>query len=407
MKYMLLFLVVAALMLAGCDRYIDSRDPVRSVPASPPAPTNIQVEVTDQALLLDWSVSDSSNISRYRIYVSDTTPPIFRVHDSSVNSSATLTNLAIDRQYYIQIAPLNLDGVEGDRSETVSATIGYTSIVINAGAQFTRSRDVVIQVNSSAAASQVMLSEDPTFADGRFIPYAPERTFTLSLDEGLKVVYGRLIFSDGSRSGTLLEDGITLDSQAEIDSVFIRPSGVTFAVGETVTFGLDAGELFGTASVTFPGVARVDLFDNGTAGDPIANDGVYYGQYVAPVNTNLFEGTVTGAFTDAAGNSSLPGVADELLNINTPPHPVVLAATLNPLAQLEFTWTLSNEPDFQSYRLYSSPSSPVTTSSTLIANISDPAVSIYVAPPPTTTTYYRIFVFDQHDASVGSNEVVR
>lgn len=402
-KYLSLTAILILSLLAGCERSIDSKDPVRSIPDPAPTPTNIQVLVNLASISMDWTVVDSSNISKYRIYVADTLPVDFRILDSTAHSAITLSNLLVNHLYYIRVVAVDLGGLEGVAAAPVSATIAYTSIVINAGAQFTTDRDVVIMVNSSAPASQVILSEDPTFADADFIPYAPERAFRLSPGDGTKIIYGRMVFSDGSVSGELLEDGIILDTQAEIDSVFIRPSGVIFSAGQTITFGLDAGDLFGEASLSFPGVVGLELFDNGTGGDNIANDGVYYGQYEVPVNTNLFHALVTGSFTDAAGNSALPVPANELLNVNTPPDPVTLARTVNAAGEAVFSWNRSLEPDFLSYRLYSSATPTVDITSTLETVINDVLVTTFVAP--TTTRYYRIFVFDQHGASAGSNTV--
>lgn len=404
MKRHILILIVITLAAAGCDRTIESKDPVRSIPDPPPTPFNIQVAVNAETIDLEWTVFDSSNISRYRIYVADTLPVDFRLHDSSTNSAATLAGLLINRLYYIQIAAVAPTGIESERATPVSAIIGYSSILINGGAQFTNDRNVVITVNSSALASQVVLSEDSTFADAYYIPYAPTRTFALSFGDGLKIVYGRLVFADGSVSGNLLEDAITLDTQAEIDSVFILPSNTTFAGGQIITFGLDAGDLFGEALVSFTGVTSLELFDNGAGGDDVANDGVYHGQYEVPINSNLYRDVVTGSFTDGAGNQALPTPAVELLNINTPPDPVVLGATIN-LGQVEFTWTLSQEPDFQSYRIYSSPTPTVTTASNLVAIETDPLVSLHLGATPAATTYYKVYVFDLHGASAGSDSV--
>ncbi|UCG62275.1 MAG: fibronectin type III domain-containing protein [Candidatus Zixiibacteriota bacterium] len=403
-KHLLLIAIMMVFLAAGCERTIDSENPVRSIPEPAPTPTSIQVLVNEQTITLDWTVSDSSNVLRYRIYVADTLPVNFRLYDSSTISTVTLTNLLINQLYYFRVVSVDRAGLEGVAAAPVSATIGYSSIAISGGAQYTTSRDVIVMVNSSAPASQVILSEDPDFADANFIPWAPERTFTLSPGDGLKIVYGRLVFSDGSVSGELLEDGITLDTRSEIDSVFIRPAATIFAPGQTVTFGLDAGgELFGQASVSFSGVTGLDLYDNGTEGDNIANDGIYYGQWEVPVNSNLFNSVVTGSFTDAAGNPALPAPANELLNTNTVPEAVTLARTVNNLGQAVFTWTRSLEPDFLSYYLYSDPTPSVGLTSQQEAVINDPLVTEWVAP--TTTRYYRVFVFDQHGASAGSNVV--
>lgn len=405
MKRYTVLVAAVMLLISGCDRTIDSKNPLRSVPDPAPMPTNVQVLVSSESIMLDWTVPDSSNVSRYRIYVADTLPVDFRLQDSSANSAAILTGLLINRLYYMQIAAVDRGGLEGVASAPVSATIGYTSIAINGGATFTRTREVAILVNSSAPASQVILSEDSTFADAFFVPWAPERSFTLSPGDTVKTVYGRVVFSDGSRTGALLEDRITLDTRSEIDSVFIIPAATTFAEGDVVTFGLNSSELFGQASVSFTGVTGLALFDNGSNGDDIANDGIYHGHFEVPVNTNLYRDVVTGSFTDAAGNEALPVGGNQLLNINTPPDPVNLALTVNALGEYEFSWTLSLEPDFESYRIYSNSTPTVNTTHTLLAIVTDPLVSLYAAAAPGTTTYYRIFVFDQHGSAAGSNVV--
>lgn len=403
MKRHLIILFAVAFVAVGCDRNID-KNPVRSLPELLPTPMNIRVSVNTASIDLDWTVSDSSDIDKYRVYVADTLPVDFRRYDSSTVSEITLSGLLINRLYYLQVVSVDASGFEGERSSPVSAIIGYSAIVINNGATYTNDRDVTIVINSSAPTSQVILSEDSTFADAGYTPYAAERAFTLSFGDGLKVVYSRFVFSDGSVSGNVLEDAITLDTRAEIDSVFIRPSNTTFSSGQTITFGLDAGDLAGRASVSFTGVASLELFDNGTSGDNVANDGIYYGQYEVPVNSELYRGVVTGSFADGAGNEALPTPANELLNINTPPDPVVLGATIN-AGQVEFTWTLSQELDFQSYRLYSSATPTVTTSSNLVTIVTDRLVSMYVGAAPATTTYYKLYVFDLHGASAGSDSV--
>ena len=401
--FAIVLLVVVS--MSGCDRTIESQDPVRSVPTPAPTPTNLEVLINLESVSLDWTVTDSSNVAKYRIYVADTLPVDFRVHDSTTTSSAIISNLLINRLYFIQVVAVDRAGLEGIPSGLVSATIGYTSIDINGGAIHTITRNVTVLVNTSALASQVILSEDSTFANDAFIPWGPTRPFTLSFGDGEKIIYGRLVFADGSVSGELLADAIILDTQAEIDSVFILPQTTTFATGDIITFGLDAGDIMGMASVSFGGISGLQLFDDGiNGGDVVADDGVYFGQYEVPVNTNLFQETVTGFFTDAAGNRALPTPGIEVLNINTPPDPVDLALTINTLGEFQFSWTLSLEPDFQSYRIYSGATSAVDTTSTEVTIIADPLISTYITTQ-VPSTFYRIFVFDQHGAAAGSNVV--
>ncbi len=407
MKIYLPFIFVLVLVVSGCDRTIDSKDPVASFPEATPAPYDVQVLVNSQTVDLEWEISDSSNIARYRLYVAEIEPVDFRLYDSTTNSSATLSGLVANRLYYIKIASVSTDGIEGRASEPVPVTVGHASITISSDAEFTNSRSVRVQINTSVTALQVLLSEDAGFADADFVAYAAERTFTLSEGDGTKTVFARLVFADGSESGEVLSDEIILDTRAQINSVFYSPSGIVFEAGETITFGLDAGELSGRASVSFTGVSGLRLYDDGVGGDDVAADGVYHGRYVVPVGANLFEAVVNGSFTDAAGNTALTMQGDELLNINTPPEAVELVL-VDGTDSVRFQWTGSAEPDFASYQIYSAANSSVDLADTRVAIINEelpPSPWFAIAAPP-GPIYYRIYVFDQHGASAGSNVVL-
>ncbi|MEW6413420.1 MAG: fibronectin type III domain-containing protein [Candidatus Zixiibacteriota bacterium] len=407
MKRYLPLLAVLVVGIGGCDRTIESKDPVRSVPEATPVPYDVEVFINTETVDLQWKVSDSSNIARYRIYVADIEPVDFRIHDSSSNTSATLSNLVINRLYYFKIASVSREGIEGESSIALPLTLGRSSITINSDAEFTNSRSVRIQVNTSATAAQVILSEEADFSGSEFVAFAPERTYTLSEGDGAKTVYARLVYADGSESSEVLSDDIILDTRAEISSVFYAPTGSVFSAGQTITFGLDAGELSGRATVSFTGVSGLRLYDDGTDGDDTADDGVYHGQYVVPVGSNLFEAVVTGNFTDAAGNSAVAVRGEQLLSINTPPDAVeiVLVAGVD---SVRFQWTRSEEDDFASYQIYSAANSSVDLADTRVAiiNAVEPPSPWYAVAAPAVNTYYRVYVFDQHGASTGSNVVL-
>lgn len=202
--------IFVVLLTMACERTIDSTEPVRSIPESAPVPRDIQVLINSTSVTLDWTVTDSSDIAKYRVYVADTLPVNFRVHDSSAQSTATVSGLLNNRLYYFQVASVDRNGLEGVRSAPVSGTIGQASILINGGASSTTNPAVTIMVSSSVPALMVALSEDPAMGSAVYLSFAPEVSFTLSQGEGVKTVYGRLMFADGSMTGEPLVDTIIL-----------------------------------------------------------------------------------------------------------------------------------------------------------------------------------------------------
>ncbi|MBD3258817.1 hypothetical protein GF377_10315, partial [candidate division GN15 bacterium] len=68
------------LITSGCERHIESKDPVRSLPAEPPAPVNVVSQINDRAVQLSWEVTDSANVSRFRIYRSPADSVRYTLH---------------------------------------------------------------------------------------------------------------------------------------------------------------------------------------------------------------------------------------------------------------------------------------------------------------------------------------
>lgn len=408
--------VIATVLLfatvVGCGRYVDSRNPVRSLPDGGPVPINLLARVNNTgSVTVSWEVSDSARVARFRIYVSDSTGSNYVLRDSTTGYGITIDGLLINQRYFFKVAAVMGGGLQGELSEAVSAKVMYLSITIQNDRKYTNTRDVQVRINSPPTeTSHLMLSEDPTFADAVYVPLTGmQASFTLSEGDGVKTVYVRLQFSDGSQSGELLFDDIILDTHARIDSVFFTPSGVTFSAGETITFGLDASETGGDASVSFTGMTgmeKVSLFDDGTNGDLDAGDGVYLGYWVVPTTFALYNGHVTGSFTDAATNRASQITSQHLLNINSAPQPVELVAVVQS-DTVDFTWTASSEQDFASYRLYRDISASVDTSDVLIAlETSQNTVTFNYVLPDTGTYYFRVFVFDEHGLFAGSNVVI-
>jgi len=413
MKYAISILLIVLMTAAGCDRYIDSRDPVRSLPTDGPVPANLKVTAIDGGVTLSWEIDDPTGITRYRVYAAEVEAGVqteYILRDSTTELSITLTNLQINNEYLFQVAAVLTSGLEWERSEAVGSVVTYLSITIEEGAEYTNDSDVRVNINAPVATSHIMLTEDSTFADVLWLPFqGTTRNFIISDGDGVKWVYARLQFTDGSTSGGILSDSIILDTRAQIDSVFFSdfPNGQYFSAGDVITFGLAAREVGGTASAGFTGVGQVLLYDDGSGVDPIAADGVFYGSWTVPGGFTLNNGSVTGTYRDEAGNSAPQITAVRTLNIFTAPPAVTLSASALSTYEISLTWTSAVSNNFASYRIYREAGAVVTETSELITTITSGGTTSYTDTDLEAgfTYYYRVFVYDNIGLSTGSATV--
>jgi len=404
-------LLFCLLFQSACDRQIDSKDPVRSLPESPPRPINLTARLMDRAVDLSWEVSDSATVDRFRIYQARDSLGTYSLIDSSNAFSIVLTGLPLQQPIALRVTSVSAAGLESPRSEPVTVTVGLLRILIDDGDEYTRDRYVQIRISTPVLAAYVEFSEDPDLSDAVVREFRESMSFDLSPGDGLKTVYARLTFGDGTEAGELLSDQIILDTEARIDSVYFTPVGQILSAGDTAYFYLAAhGETGGNAQVSFPGVTRVRLNDVAAEGDQVPDDGVYSSLWVVPVGLTVSEGVVNGAFTDAAGNAAPGARAAELLNIrtSTPPTAVNLAVGLVDTATAHLSWTENADDDFESYRVYRSVSPGIVVTNDFLT------IAIMTARGGTThddylsspgTYYYRVFVFDAEGLTAGSNEV--
>jgi hypothetical protein len=405
-----LLAVVLLSSLFGCSRYVDSRDPVRSLPATESVPENLLVMVSSATALLSWEVEGAAADSRFRVYVFDidfatdsAAARALRQYDTA-GYEITIADLPVNQTYYFRVASLINGGLEGELSEAVSAYITHWSVVIEQGDEYTSSREARVQINSSGLTTHMILSEDSTFAGKQFEPFTPINTFTLSDGDGLKTVYVRLDFSDGTELAALLSDDIILDSEAEADSVvFIAPD--TVSTGDTVMFYLFSPEIGGQASMTLGSSVTVPLYDDGSHADIVADDGLYAGRYVVPVNVSVSNGQVTGTLIDAAGNR-ITISDDDFINIYNTPLPVTLTTTALSTHEIVLNWNAASGSDFLAYRIYRSQTSPVTEASELLHVVSNRNTVSFTDSdlPDNTTFYYKVYAYHSSGLFAESNE---
>ena len=302
-------------------------------------------------------------------------------------------------------------GIEGEKSTPpLALTSSIFSIDINNGALYTNTQTVNITPNVPSAVTHIMLSEDSNLVGAQFEPLQGQQSFRLSDGDGLKHIYARFLYNDGTQTGGPVTDSITLDTHAQIDSVFYTPASASFTSGQTITFGLNAGEPGGTATVSFEGSGDISLLDDGVSPDAAANDGIYTGRYVVPSDMGLSNGIVTGSFTDRAGNQAQKISSRQKLTItNTPPTAVVLAVS-NDTTTIRLTWSQNSDANFAMYRLYRTTDTlaAVDTTANLLVIFNSQGTTNYDDTfGRTESAYaYRVFVFDKQGRFTGSNKVI-
>jgi fibronectin type 3 domain-containing protein len=408
-RLLLSYAVFASVVLVGlsaCDRHIESKDPVRSLPAELPVPTGVTVQVNNRSVSLSWELTDSTGVDRFRVYSALASDSVFTRLDSTSEYRIELTRLPLNQVIGLRVTAVNASGTEGDPSQVVTAIAGLLSITIANGDEFTNSRDVQMQLNAPSTVDYVMLSEDSALTGAVVEPFQSQRLFTLSDGDGVKTVYARFIFSDGTESGVAVSDQITLDTYVRISSVNFMPVEAAFASGDTLQFSIDAGEEGGAAYVSFAGVSNLTLNDKGLDGDETASDGIYGRSYVIPFGVTVVDGAVDGHFTDAAGNQAEIVQAERLLQIRTAPLPVqVTSATALSSWEIDLRWSESSSQAFALYRVYRATTRTVSDTSELVSSIEGAGTTSWVdtSLAQNTKYFYRVYVVDLSGLSAASN----
>ncbi|MDZ4723998.1 MAG: fibronectin type III domain-containing protein [candidate division Zixibacteria bacterium] len=405
-KRLLVATGMLALALFGCSRHIETRNPVNPLPDAPPAPSQIQALLNNQSVTLTWSVANPAGIVSFKVYTYDSTGTTLLQSQTTTAYTFTVTGLLLNQRYQFSVASVNADGIEGERSSPVVATLSVLTITVNNNNKYVNSRSVQIQINATSNTTHITLSEDSTFADAVRTPFTSQKSFTLSSGEGEKTVYARLTFVNGSETGQALRDKIILDTRASIDSVFFIPQNKTFSAADTIYFGLNSRESGGDATVSLPGLSQIELFDDGSVAGDIASDGLYMARYIVQTDLVIANAVVTGKFTDEAGNAATASTAKSLLSIQSAPQAVQLvSATALSTFKINLSWTVNASSAFSWYRIYRHSTNLVSNLSLLVQTITDKnTVNIVdTTAEPLSKYYYRVYVCNSIGLSVGSN----
>lgn len=405
-SYLLALAALGLFLGAGCDRYIDSRDPVSGLPSRPPRVVNLAAALESQAVRLTWEVTDTASTIRYRVYVSDSTSAAYGLEDSTTSFSYTVTNLLLNQKYFFTVAAVVSSGIEGERSNQVSARVGVLGVTIDNDNRYTRDRDVTLQFVAPSSATHLLVADNEAMTGAAPLPFAASRPYALTGDDGLKTVFVRYLFGDGSSSGDPVFDQITLDTRAAIDSVYYAPAAAAFDAGDQVSLYLRSNEIDGVAQVSIAGITpAIVLRDDGIGVDVLNDDGVYSGLYIVPASISVTSAELTGSFADAAGNQAPSVVATRRITIASPPTAVEFT-TLEPLStfQVRLNWVPTTESGFASYRVYRGLNASVSDTSRLVATLSTRSIGTLTdtALNANTNYFYRLYVTNSAGLSTAS-----
>lgn len=241
-----LLVFVCALSLFGCDRYLDSRDPVRPYPATESSPSDLSMEINSESIHLFWQHTNTAGVVNYRVYVSANDTVSYTKIDSTSATDITLDQLTANTQYFITVAAVYDGGWEGPRANPVTTRVGILDMIINNDDETTNSSTVAVDFIFPVTVTHVKISEDPSLNDAEYRTYTPAAPFTLSGGDGVKYLYASLLFADGSVTGDILTDSIIVDTQAASGSFDINLNTTVSTGNSTAVTGLEIHKIDAT-----------------------------------------------------------------------------------------------------------------------------------------------------------------
>jgi len=404
MKKLIILTIGIAVLLGACSRQIDKVADSGDLPTAPEAPSNLVLTVGDGSISLSWDASAAA-VDKYLIYRADSTAANFSLLDSATATSYTDNAVQNGIRYYFRVSTVSVAGIEGSKSRSVAGIPGLFSIRIAGDNEYVNNTDVTILAEYPPDASHIMLANDPGFSSSKWEGATAAVTWELPDLDGSHTVYAKFKMRDGNESSVPVYDDVKLDRVALIESFVSDDGGAILSAGDVIHFSMTAGEPGGRAAAVLPEIGDVALFDNGTAGDAVASDGTYEYDLTIPPGYEIENGTIYGNFRDAATNAAPQAAIDHLITVRNAPKPVTVHLNGAFQNRLEIAWTMSDDPDFASYRIYRSESTPVTENSSFVTKLGTSAQLTVTDTNvvPATTYYYIVIVSDQSGLEATSN----
>jgi hypothetical protein len=374
----------------------------------PEVPRDIQTRVADGVISLSWTVDDPTRIKQFMIFRGDTSsieqPELI---DSTAGMSYIDSTVRNNVRYIYRIASHSVANLIGDWSAAVSATAALYSLIIEEGASYTSTLVVDVDAAAPPGTRHIMLTHDTLSQVGKWLDFEPPLSWELEPGDGVKRVFAKFRDLEGNETLKFYSDDIVLDTRAAIDSITENSGGSVLSVGDELHLALYANEANGEAAAEISGVGIQKLYDDGTAGDAVAGDGIYELDWIVPAAVDVRDGAITGSFTDAAGNQADDKNSPTLINIANPPASANLSAYVKSETEIELSWTRSQVADFAGYLLFRSTAANVDTNSKLLRQETNVNSSSYADADlePATNYYYAVYTVDGSGLRSKSNVV--
>ncbi|MFA4831128.1 MAG: carboxypeptidase regulatory-like domain-containing protein [Patescibacteria group bacterium] len=209
---------------------------------APSAPTNVTASAGNATVSITWTApttnADASvlaDLLGYEIYRSTSAAGTYtQLNSSDLTSTSYTDSSAVNgTTYYYKVTAADTGGLESAMSSASSGVtpaapptsnegggagtavtlpvLGANSVVINNNDGSTVSRSVILTFNVTNA-TQMVISNDSSFAGASYIPYTVTSTWTLTPGNGAKTVYVKFLSATGGTS-LLTSDFINLTGQ--------------------------------------------------------------------------------------------------------------------------------------------------------------------------------------------------
>jgi hypothetical protein len=411
-------LTAVAVLGAGISCAEDPEDiakPVANDPQSsgltPPIPMLETTAVGETTVDLEWLVDDDAGVASYIVYRTTQENDERRLADGITEMTYQDRNLRVGQPYLYRVSAVLTNGLEGERSESVIVTPATYSVLIDGGADYARRRRVTLTLVAPGTTESMRIGEMADLSDEPWTNFSPGYAFDLEPGpDGVRTVYAQYRTSGNVTS--VVSDDITLDTVAEITRVTQDAGTTPVPPGSIVRFTVETGEPAGNATVDIGTESfGIRLFDDGSHGDGLADDGVYTVDYTLPINLEVRDADITGRFTDAASNTAEARIAEDPLTVSdgtADPDPVTATLVETSSVSVTWRWTESDEADFNRYELSKATAADpgvfslykTVTNRSLLSD-----TDFFPAVAESTYLFYRVTVVDNDERSAESNVV--
>ena len=165
--YTLGIILILLISISGCfedvkEVSLDSSDTEMGVP------TGLSADVSDGAVSLSWD--NVLNASSYNLYRKTGAFGDLGLLANTASTSYLDEDVNNGQDYYYTVTAVSETGLEGERADEVQAIPSVYSIMINGGAKYTNSTDVVLSLTAPVTCVLMKISNEPDLADAHLGP---------------------------------------------------------------------------------------------------------------------------------------------------------------------------------------------------------------------------------------------